>query len=148
MRKNDQRRERQHPHQGGPWLRVLFPVLVGGSEFILGIVIDVSLGIHYRPIFYSDVFTGIIAAVLALLVVRYYERLRQADSERLRVAADVNHHVRNALTTVLYSVHVKNDPELIKVTREAVDRIDWILREVLWDSDEQPSISGSGQERT
>lgn len=148
MRIDDRRLEKQYPHHQGPWLRIFFPVLVGGSEFILGIVIDLSLGVQYRPIFYSDVFTGIIAAVLALLVVRYYERLRQSDSERLRVAADVNHHVRNALTTVLYSVHVKRDPELIKVTQEAVDRIDWILREILWETDEQPSISESGQERT
>jgi hypothetical protein len=148
MQINDRLRDRQYVHLRRAWLRIVFPVLVGGSEFILGIAIDVSLGIHYRPIFYSDVFTGIIAAVLALLVVRYYERLRQSDSDRLRVAADVNHHVRNALTTVLYSVHVKRDPELIKVTQEAVDRIDWILREILWETDEQPSISGSGQERT
>ncbi len=63
------------------------------------------------------------------------------------MAADVNHHVRNALTTVLYSVHVKRDPELIQVTQEAVNRIDWTLREVLWESDQHPSMSGTTELR-
>lgn len=121
------------------WLRHLFPVLVGVGAFGTGILLDLGLGIENRPILYSDVFTGVVAALLAFFVARYYERLRRSDKERLRVAADVNHHVRNALTTVLYSVHVKRDPELIQVTQEAVDRVDWTLREVLGESDQSPS---------
>ena len=69
-----------------------------------------------------NIFTGVVATFLTLMMARYYERLRIVDSERLRVAADVNHHVRNALTTVLYSVHVEHDPELIRFTQDAVDR--------------------------
>ncbi len=121
------------------WPRYLFPVLVGGGAFGAGILLDLAFGIENRPILYSDVFTGVVAALLAFLVARYYERLRRSDAERLRVAADVNHHVRNALTTVLYSVHVKRDPELIQVTQDAVNSIDWTLREVLWESDQHPS---------
>ncbi len=51
------------------------------------------------------------------------------------------------LTTVLYSVHVKRDPDLIHVTQDAVDRIDWTLREILWDSDQNPSIEERGLRR-
>ena len=126
------------------WLRYASPFLVGAGAFGAGIVLDLSLGVESRPILYSDVFTGAIAALLAFFVARYYERLRRFDAERLRVAADVNHHVRNALTTVLYSVHVKRDPELIQVTQDAVHRIDWALREILWESDQQPSPGASG----
>lgn len=121
------------------WLRYFFPVLVGAGAFFAGILLDLALGIENRPILYSDVFTGCAAALLAVFVARYYERLRQADLERLRVVADVNHHIRNALTAVLYSVHVKCDPELIRVTQDAVARIDWALREVLGESDQHPS---------
>ncbi|MGE5112705.1 MAG: hypothetical protein ACM3JB_17705 [Acidobacteriaceae bacterium] len=121
------------------WLKYLFPVLVGVGEVVVGILLDLRLGIENRTILYSDVFTGIVAGLLAFFLVRYYERLRRSDAERLHVAAEVNHHVRNALTTVLYSVHVKRDPELIQVTQDAVDRIDWALREVLWETDQHPS---------
>jgi hypothetical protein len=125
------------------WPRYVFPLLIGGGAFGAGILLDVALGIENRPILYSDVFAGTMAAVLSFLVGWYYERLRRSDAERLRVAADVNHHVRNALTTVLYSVHVKGDAELIQVTQGAVKRIDWILREVLWETDEDPSANTS-----
>lgn len=121
------------------WLRYLFPVLVGGGSLVAAILLDIALGIENRTILYSDVFMGFVAVLLAFLVGLYYERLRRSDTERLRVAADVNHQVRNALTAVLYSVHVKRDPELIRVTQEAVNRIDWTLREVLWESDLNPS---------
>lgn len=84
----------------GRWPRYLFPLLIGGGAFCAGILLDIGLGIENRPIMYSDVFTGAMAALLSFLVGWYYERLRRSDSERLRVAADVNHHVRNALTTV------------------------------------------------
>ena len=136
----------QHNHPAG-WRKYLFSVLIGLAAFGSGILLDVALGVENRGILYSDIFTGVVAAFLTLMMARYYERLRIADSERLRVAADVNHHVRNALTTVLYSVHVKRDPELIQVTEDAVDRIDWTLREILWDSDQNPSIKDRGLRR-
>lgn len=129
------------------WRKYLFSLLIGLAAFGSGILLDVALGVEKRCILYSDILTGVVAAFLSLMMARYYERLRVADSERLRVAADVNHHVRNALTTVLYSVHVKRDPDLIQVTQEAVDRIDWTLREILWDSDQNPSIKDRGLRR-
>lgn len=122
------------------WLRYFFSLAVGGGAVGAGICVDLAFGIGNRPILYSDVLMGMVAALLAFAVSTYYERLRQLHAERLRVAADVNHHVRNALTMVLYSVHVTRDPELIGVTRDAVDRIDRVLREVLWESDQDPSI--------
>ena len=129
------------------WRKYLFSLLIALAAFGSGILLDVALGVENRGILYSDILTAVVAGVLSLMMARYYERLRVADSERLRVAADVNHHVRNALTTVLYSVHVKRDPELIQFTQEAVDRIDWTLREILWDSDQNPSIKERGLRR-
>jgi hypothetical protein len=81
------------------WLSRLLPLLVGVGAFAAGILLDVALGIENRPVLYSDVFTGAVAALPALFVARFYNRLRSSDAERMRVAADVNHHVRNALTT-------------------------------------------------
>jgi len=135
----------QKPQAG--WRKYFFSLLIGLAAFGSGILLDVALGVENRGILYSDIFTGVVAAFLSPMLAQYYERLRVADSERLRVAADVNYHVRNALTTVLYSVHVKRDPDLIQVTQDAVDRIDWTLREILWDSDQNPSIKDRGLRR-
>lgn len=51
--------------------------------------------------------------------------------ERLTLIAELNHHVRNALTTiVLYAEHPDQKQRLLS-TSEAVDRIDWVLRELV-----------------
>lgn len=121
------------------WLRYVFPLVIGGVASGTSILIDLAFGADQRPLLYSDAFDGIVTALLTFFVVIYYERMRQMTVERLQVAAQVNHHVRNALTTVLYSVYVRQDPELIQVTQDAVNRVDRVLREDLWESDEEPS---------
>jgi hypothetical protein len=43
----------------------------------------------------------------------------------------MNHHIRNALSPVALSVDATEDQQLHGVISEAVDRIDWALREIL-----------------
>ena len=117
------------------WPMYVTAFLTAVVVFAAGIVVDELLGIQNREVLYSDVFTAMVAGMLAWLAGRYYARARQAALNRLRATADVNHHVRNALTAVLYSVHLNRDPELMRITKDAVSRIDWVLREVLRDGD-------------
>jgi hypothetical protein len=50
-------------------------------------------------------------------------------------AAEVNHHIRNALTAIVYSTSVRHDQALRKTLKEATDRIDWVLNEILPDGE-------------
>ena len=75
--------------------------------------------------------TSLVAGILAFLVSRCYASQRHAMAERRRITAEVNHHVRNALTGIFCLVEARNDPELTELTQEAVERIDRVLREVL-----------------
>lgn len=122
------------------WRVLGIAALIGVAVFLSGIVIDVVLRVRNREILYSDVFTSCVAGILAYVAGRYYTRAREAAVERLQVAAEVNHHVRNALTAVLYSVHARRDATLMEVTQQAVGRIDWVLREVLGNSDRNPQL--------
>ena len=61
----------------------------------------------------------------------HYNKRQRLASAHLKIIAEVNHHVRNALTTVLYSVELTRNESLIQVTQSAMERIDWTLREVL-----------------
>lgn len=56
---------------------------------------------------------------------------KRLEEERLILIAELNHHVRNALTAiVLYAEHP--DPKKrLQSTTEAVDRIEWVLRELV-----------------
>jgi hypothetical protein len=49
----------------------------------------------------------------------------------MRVIADMNHHVRNALQPILYSPFLKEQGEQVRLIQEGIRRIDWALREVL-----------------
>src|SRR5438067_5334618 len=122
------------------WPIYVTAFLTAVAVFAAGIVVDELLGIQNREVLYSDVFTAMVAGMLAWLAGRYYARARQAALNRLRATADVNHHVRNALSAVLYSVHLNRDPELMRITKDAVSRIDWVLREVLRDGDEAVQV--------
>jgi len=55
---------------------------------------------------------------------------------RMAIAAEVNHHIRNALTAIVYSTSVKRDQPLQSVLKDATDRIDWVLNTVLPDGEE------------
>src|SRR5438270_8701891 len=90
------------------WPAIAVAALTAAAVFISGILIDVVLRVRNREILYSDVFTSCVAGALAYIAGRYYARARRAAAERLQAAAEVNHHVRNALTAVLYSVHARH----------------------------------------
>lgn len=50
---------------------------------------------------------------------------------RMQVIAEMNHHIRNALTPVSLSVDAIDNQQLNRVISEAVNRIEWALREIL-----------------
>jgi hypothetical protein len=59
------------------------------------------------------------------------ERERAASIDaKMRIIADMNHHIRNALQTIVYleSLHPNNHHDMFK---DAVQRIEWALTEVL-----------------
>lgn len=52
-------------------------------------------------------------------------------AERLKVIADMNHHIRNALQVIAYHSTIREDKKSVAVIDDAVKRISWALREVL-----------------
>ncbi len=63
----------------------------------------------------------------------YEKRRRLMLERRMMVAAEVNHHIRNALTAVVFSASVQDDPALQAVLKDATARINWVLTTVLPD---------------
>jgi len=51
--------------------------------------------------------------------------------ERLTLIAELNHHVRNALTTIVLYSEYPDLKKRLQTTTEAVDRIEWVLRELV-----------------
>jgi hypothetical protein len=72
----------------------------------------------------------ILSCLTAKLVHATKERHRLAVA-RMQVVAEMNHHIRNALSPVSLSLDATENQQLKLVISQAVDRIDWALREIL-----------------
>lgn len=103
--------------------------LVALSSYVLEVRLHRD-GVPSRDlILLSSLLVGLVAAGLVyLLSIR--ERQRRTYVEcRLRVIAEMNHHIRNALQVITFYTR-KGEKREVGVI-EAVERIQWALREVL-----------------
>jgi hypothetical protein len=111
--------------------RALFSFFLGFGIFILGValrtVLD-KLGVGGVPALIDDLLVGIVAGAMVFAYERHQHKLVLA---RLRVIAEMNHHVRNALQPILYSPFLQEQAEQVRTIQEGTRRIEWALREVL-----------------
>jgi ABC-type bacteriocin/lantibiotic exporter with double-glycine peptidase domain len=113
------------------FVAILVGLLAGLGMLAIQVSLDRTLGHPQRTLLYSDLFMGFVTAIVTGFGLRHYQNHMRADRARMRMVAEMNHHVRNALTAISLSVYAKNDQQLEQTTREAIQRIDWALREVL-----------------
>ncbi len=115
--------------------RILLVALVVGLLIgVCGVGLD-RLVHHASRIYASDLYTCIIASIFSYLLMIYEKRRRMILARRMAIAAEVNHHIRNALSAIIYSTSVRRDQPLQATLKDATDRIDWVLTTVLPDGD-------------
>jgi len=111
--------------------RALFSFFLGFGIFVLGValrtVLD-KLGVGGVPALIDDLLVGIVAGAMVFAYERHQHKLVLA---RLRVIAEMNHHVRNALQPILYSPFLPEQAQQVRTIQEGTRRIEWALREVL-----------------
>lgn len=84
-----------------------------------------------RERFLAEGFSAFIVTCLIVKLAQISRRQYQLTAARMQVIAEMNHHIRNALTAISLSADVTEDQHLIRVISGGVDRIDWALREIL-----------------
>ena len=115
-----------------PYNPVAVGLFVGCTTFLLGALVDLVTGFFLAGTLISRFADDLTIAIAAGLLVFLYQRRRNRYlAERLRVIAEMNHHVRNALQTVSYSAHIAPDQNLRVTLGQASDRIQWALNEIL-----------------
>ena len=109
---------------------LLKSLAVGVGAFLLGVAADQLNRVIHGPLGILD---DIVLAIFAGLIVLWYERLRTRDlRQRLIMARQINHQVRDELQTVVVSAAAqKKDEYLGAIVRKAMERIDGALKEVL-----------------
>ena len=116
--------------------RALIAVLLAAVFAAFQQLADVHMariGISRTDILLDDVFGAVLLGVIAFLWVTVVdEHHRRIRAEKLQqLTAEMNHHIRNALTVMKYAAHSDNHAERVRMTDEAVDRIEYTLRELL-----------------
>lgn len=90
-------------------------------------------GLARADILIDDVIGAVLLGTIFFLwvtVVDEHHRRVRAE-ERRELTADMNHHIRNALTVIKYSARSDNHGERVRMTDEAIDRIESTLHELL-----------------
>ncbi|HET8667411.1 MAG TPA: hypothetical protein VFM10_05480 [Terriglobales bacterium] len=86
----------------------------------------------------SDGVAAVLASWFALKLMNEAYRRREMVRHRIEVIAETNHHIRNALELIQFSAQTTQDQRVIENISTAVDRIQWVLRELLGDATEEP----------
>jgi hypothetical protein len=118
-------------------------VLLGFTVFVLGALVEYLLS-RFNASGVSAFLDDLLIGVLAGVVVFGYESHRHKMIVRqMRVIADMNHHVRNALQPILYSPYLKEQAEQVRMIQQGTERIQWALREVLHGNFDDPPPQSS-----
>jgi len=113
------------------WRSALAAGAVAIAVTALGVMLDWIVVPGRRELLYSDIFTGIVAGAFAYGLMRAQNTRHKMLEARLRVNMEMNHHIRNAITPLAMAAHLQDNEEVARLTREAVGRIEWALREIL-----------------
>ena len=85
-------------------------------------------GLHAEATLLDELLLGIFTGVLVLVLELAHKRDQERMNEKLRTIELMNHHVRNALQTIVDSAYLHGHLDDV---RNSVDRIAWALQEVL-----------------
>ena len=110
--------------------RIGISALLGTSISGISVVLEAFAENH--PLLSFDSLDNISTGILAALLVFAYEQKRyQAAMDKLRVIAQMNHHVRNALQGIIGCRIFAEQERQMQLIVDSVRRIEWALREVL-----------------
>jgi 4-amino-4-deoxy-L-arabinose transferase-like glycosyltransferase len=113
------------------WVIPLRSILTGFSIFFLGSLSDVWLQQHAGSPLIAIMDDALVGVGVGLVVLFYERRQRQNIIRKLEVIRMMNHHVRNSLQVISFATSVPQQEEVTRKVRDAVERIEWALREVL-----------------
>jgi hypothetical protein len=79
----------------------------------------------------NKVVIGVCAAAAAYIWARYEAECQARAREKMILVAELNHHIRNAVTLLGQSAVLEDGPDKLRLMDEAVDRIDRVLTELV-----------------
>ena len=118
------------PSTGSDRVAALRSILAGFGIFFFGSLSDVWLQQHASSLSIAMMDDALVGVGVGLLVFLYERRQRHNLIRKLEVIRMMNHHVRNSLQVISLASGAQHEDHANKV-QDAVERIEWALREVL-----------------
>ena len=121
----------------------LYGALAGIAMFVAVYVITAALSrMQMRPeaTLIDDFLIAGLAAALVITLEQQHQRELRRQQERISLIIELNHHIRNALQSIVY-VNSKNNGQDAALVREATKRIEWALTEILPGDEPPPAKS-------
>jgi signal transduction histidine kinase len=81
--------------------------------------------------FLAEGLSALLVSCLTAKLIHISRGRHRLTVARMQVIAEMNHHIRNALTPISLSTQVIENRQLIRIISESIDRVDWALREIL-----------------
>jgi hypothetical protein len=99
-------------------------------DYLLGLWMA-ARGLHAEVTLVDEILLGIFTCSLVFVIEAAHQRERERMTEKLNTIKLMNHHVRNALQTIVNSAYAHGHTRQLDEIRTSVKRIEWALREVL-----------------
>jgi hypothetical protein len=111
-------------------------VVAGASLFLVSYVFDYVLYFLKIPeveTLSNNIVNGILGGALMLLFLRnkHEREVMERAKERAIIVAEMNHHIRNAMTPLIVGVSSDDLYERLRTLDQATDRVDHVLTELL-----------------
>ena len=117
--------------KGSSWASSLQSMLIGFGFFFLGSLTDFWVERHVGNLYLAIADDALVGIAAGLLVLFYERKQRQNMIKKLEVIRLMNHHVRNSLQVISFAASASQQDKVTRELCDAVERIEWALREVL-----------------
>ena len=99
-------------------------------DYLLGLWMA-ARGLHAEMTLIDEILLAIFTCALVFVIESSHQRDRKQMGEKLKTIELMNHHVRNALQTIVSSAYAHGHARQLDEIRTSVKRIEWALREIL-----------------
>ncbi len=103
---------------------------IGGADWVM---YDAGLS-PFGIMLGGAALAGLLAFGFTYRIMSNWHERRSTLRRELKIIGDTNHHIRNALVLIQLSMQSTHDQQVIQQISVAVDRIQWVLREIMGES--------------
>jgi hypothetical protein len=89
-----------------------------------------SFGAHELAVMGDAIIVAVFVFLLTFVELAAVHERRSRVLRELQVIADLNHHVRNALSAIQYAAYASTDKSNLEIVNTSIERIDHILKEL------------------